>query len=69
MREIDALGGEMAKNIDATGIQFRVLNTRKGRRCVPVVPSRQALYRLRMKRVLEQQPNLHVKQVSYGAIS
>ena len=30
VREIDALGGEMARNIDATGIQFRVLNTKKG---------------------------------------
>jgi len=63
VREIDALGGEMAKNIDATGIQFRVLNTRKG----PAVRAGRAqadkqLYRLRMKRVLEQQENLHVKQ-------
>lgn len=63
VREIDALGGEMAKNIDATGIQFRVLNTRKG----PAVRAGRAqadkqLYRLRMKRVLEQQANLHVKQ-------
>ncbi len=63
VREIDALGGEMAKNIDATGIQFRVLNMRKG----PAVRAGRAqadkqLYRLRMKRVLEQQKNLHVKQ-------
>lgn len=63
VREIDALGGEMAKNIDATGIQFRVLNTRKG----PAVRAGRAqadkqLYRLRMKRVLEQEPNLYLKQ-------
>ena len=63
VREIDALGGEMAKNIDATGIQFRVLNTRKG----PAVRASRAqadkqLYRLRMKRVLEQQDNLDCKQ-------
>ena len=56
VREIDALGGEMARNIDATGIQFRILNTRKG----PAVRASRAqadkqLYRLRMKRVLEQQ--------------
>lgn len=63
VKEIDALGGEMAKNIDATGIQFRVLNTRKG----PAVRASRAqadkqLYRLRMKRVLEHQDNLFLKQ-------
>ena len=63
VKEIDALGGEMAKNIDATGIQFRRLNTRKG----PAVWSSRAqadrsLYRLRMKSVLEQQPGLDIKQ-------
>ena len=63
VKEIDALGGEMGKNIDATGIQFRILNTRKG----PAVRASRAqadkqLYRLRMKRVLENQPNLHLKQ-------
>lgn len=63
VREIDALGGEMAKNIDATGIQFRILNTRKG----PAVRASRAqadkqLYRLRMKRVLEEQDNLDCKQ-------
>lgn len=63
VKEIDALGGEMAKNIDATGIQFRRLNTRKG----PAVWSSRAqadrlLYRLRMKSVLEQQKNLHIRQ-------
>ncbi len=69
VREIDALGGEMAKNIDATGIQFRVLNTRKG----PAVRAGRAqadkqLYRLRMKRVLEQQGNLHLKQGEVTAL-
>ncbi|HDD35331.1 MAG TPA: FAD-dependent oxidoreductase, partial [Candidatus Desulfofervidus auxilii] len=49
VKEIDALGGEMAKNIDATGIQFRRLNTKKG----PAVWSSRAQadreqYRLRM---------------------
>ncbi|HEY6872093.1 MAG TPA: tRNA uridine-5-carboxymethylaminomethyl(34) synthesis enzyme MnmG [Geobacteraceae bacterium] len=63
VKEIDALGGEMAKNIDATGIQFRILNTRKG----PAVRASRAqadkqLYRLRMKRVLEHQANLDLKQ-------
>ena len=63
VKEIDALGGEMARNIDAAGIQFRRLNTRKG----PAVRSSRAqadreLYRLRMKRVLEEQDRLDVKQ-------
>ncbi len=63
VREIDALGGEMARNIDATSIQFRRLNTSKG----PAVRSSRAqadrlLYRLRMKSVVENQENLTVKQ-------
>jgi tRNA uridine 5-carboxymethylaminomethyl modification enzyme len=63
VKEIDALGGEMAKNIDATGIQFRRLNTSKG----PAVWSSRAQadrlqYRLRMKGVMEQQPNLEIRQ-------
>lgn len=63
VKEIDALGGEMGKNIDATGIQFRILNMRKG----PAVRASRAqadkqLYRLRMKRTLESQDNLHLKQ-------
>ena len=63
VKEIDALGGEMAKNIDATGIQFRRLNTSKG----PAVRSSRAqadrlLYRLRMKHTLEHQENLEIRQ-------
>ncbi len=63
VREIDALGGEMARNIDATSIQFRRLNTSKG----PAVRSSRAqadrlLYRLRMKSVVENQANLTIKQ-------
>jgi len=63
VREIDALGGEMAKNIDATGIQFRTLNMGKG----PAVRSSRAqadkkAYQFRMKQVLEDQENLDVKQ-------
>ncbi len=54
VREIDALGGEMGTNIDATGIQFRILNTRKG----PAVRASRAqadrrLYAERMRRVVE----------------
>ncbi len=63
VREIDALGGEMARNIDATGIQFRQLNTSKG----PAVRSSRAqadkqAYRLRLKKVLEATCGLDVKQ-------
>lgn len=63
VREIDALGGEMAKNIDATSIQFRRLNTSKG----PAVQSSRAQadrlrYRLRMKSVMEAQENLEIRQ-------
>lgn len=63
VKEIDALGGEMAKNIDATGIQFRTLNMKKG----PAVRSSRAqadkkAYQFRMKHVLEAQENLDVKQ-------
>ena len=65
VKEIDALGGEMAKNIDATGIQFRRINTKKG----PAVISSRAQadrqsYRLRMKYVLENQDNLELRQAS-----
>jgi len=63
VREIDALGGEMARSIDQTGIQFRLLNRRKG----PAVHSSRAQadrcrYREYMKRVLEEQENLDLKQ-------
>jgi tRNA uridine 5-carboxymethylaminomethyl modification enzyme len=63
VKEIDAMGGEMAKNADATGIQFRRLNTRKG---LAVQGSRSQndmeLYRRRMKQVVESQSHLDVRQ-------
>jgi tRNA uridine 5-carboxymethylaminomethyl modification enzyme len=69
VREIDALGGEMARNIDETSIQFRRLNTSKG----PAVRSSRAqadrlLYRLRMKTVLENQANLTIRQATVDAL-
>ncbi|MDY6854666.1 MAG: tRNA uridine-5-carboxymethylaminomethyl(34) synthesis enzyme MnmG [Thermodesulfobacteriota bacterium] len=69
VKEIDALGGEMAKNIDETGIQFRILNTNKG----PAVRSSRAqadrhAYHLRMKRILESQKGLDIKQIFVDSI-
>lgn len=69
VREIDALGGEMAQAIDETGIQFRFLNTRKG----PAVRARRAQadkagYRARMKRVMEATANLTIRQASIESL-
>ena len=69
VKEIDALGGEMARAIDETGIQFRILNTKKG----PAVRASRAqadkaLYRMRMKRVLENCPGLSLRQGSVEAL-
>ncbi|MGZ8434632.1 MAG: tRNA uridine-5-carboxymethylaminomethyl(34) synthesis enzyme MnmG [Candidatus Binatia bacterium] len=69
VKEIDALGGEMARAIDETGIQFRILNTKKG----PAVRASRAqadkaLYRMRMKRVLENCPRLTLRQGSVEAL-
>ena len=65
VKEIDALGGEMARAIDETGIQFRMLNTKKG----PAVRASRAQadkarYRMRMKRVLEACDSLTLRQGS-----
>src|SRR5918996_6315201 len=69
VKEIDALGGEMSRAIDDTGIQFRVLNTKKG----PAVRASRAqadktLYRQRMKRVLESCSGLTVRQASVESL-
>jgi tRNA uridine 5-carboxymethylaminomethyl modification enzyme len=69
VKEIDALGGEMGRAIDETGIQFRVLNTRKG----PAVRASRAqadkaLYRERMKRVLEKTDRLTLRQGSVESL-
>ncbi|MEH6949083.1 tRNA uridine-5-carboxymethylaminomethyl(34) synthesis enzyme MnmG [Peribacillus asahii] len=63
VREIDALGGEMGRNIDKTHIQMRMLNTGKG----PAVRALRAqadkfLYQHEMKRTIENQPNLTLRQ-------
>jgi tRNA uridine 5-carboxymethylaminomethyl modification enzyme len=62
-REIDALGGEMGINTDYTGIQFRMLNTKKGPSVwAPRAQCDKKAYQFRLKWVVEQQPNLEVKQ-------
>jgi len=63
VREVDALGGEMGRAIDHTGIQFKMLNTRKGRAVQsPRAQADKRRYREYMKRVCEHQENLYIKQ-------
>jgi len=69
VREIDALGGVMGEVTDATGIQFRLLNTSRG----PAVRSPRAQcdkkrYRLRMREVLEKEPNLRILQAEVAQL-
>jgi len=63
VREIDALGGIMGEVADQTGIQFRLLNTSRGPAVwSPRAQCDKALYRVRMRELLESVPNLHIKQ-------
>lgn len=63
VREIDALGGEMGKATDATGIQFRMLNAAKGPAVwAPRAQADKVRYQFEMKHRLERTPNLHIKQ-------
>lgn len=69
VREIDALGGEMARNTDRAGIQFRMLNCSKG----PAVWSLRTqtdrvLYRHGMRKVLEAEQNLSIKQATIDKV-
>ena len=70
VREIDALGGIMGELADAVGIQFRLLNTSRG----PAVWSPRAqmdkrLYRVKMRELLEKEPNLRIVQAEVAEIS
>src|SRR6187397_708779 len=69
VREIDALGGVMGEVADFVGIQFRLLNTSRG----PAVWSPRAQmdkkqYRVRMREVLEREPNLRIKQAEVASL-
>ena len=69
VREVDALGGIMGEITDAVGIQFRLLNTSRG----PAVWSPRAqcdkqAYRLKMREILESQPNLKIKQAEVSDV-
>src|SRR5271167_1554862 len=69
VREIDALGGVMGEVTDAVGIQFRLLNTSRG----PAVWSPRAQcdkkqYRLRMRELLEKEPNLRILQAEVAQL-
>ncbi len=65
VREIDALGGEMAINTDVTGIQFRLLNESKGAAVQsPRAQCDKKAYQFRLKHTLELQPNLEIFQAT-----
>jgi tRNA uridine 5-carboxymethylaminomethyl modification enzyme len=69
VREIDALGGAMGLNADATGIQFRMLNRSRGRSVrAPRVQCDKKAYQFRMKAILERTPNLDLKQATVSAV-
>src|SRR5246500_3745338 len=69
VREIDAMGGAMGMNADATGIQFRMLNTRKGPAArAPRVQCDKKAYQFRMKAILERAHNLDLKQATVSRI-
>ena len=69
VREIDAMGGAMGLNADATGIQFRMLNQKKGPSVrAPRVQCDKKAYQFRMKAILEQVQNLDVKQGTVSRI-
>jgi len=69
VREIDALGGAMGLNADATGIQFRMLNRSKGPAVqAPRVQCDKKAYQFRMKAILERAQNLDIKQATVSKV-
>src|ERR1700686_4274712 len=69
VREIDALGGEMAKVTDMSGLQFRMLNTKKGPAVwAPRAQCDKKAYQFRLKWICERQPNLDIQQAQTNRI-
>src|SRR5947199_4318435 len=69
VREIDAMGGAMGLNADATGIQFRMLNRKKGPSVrAPRVQCDKKAYQFRVEAMSEQVQNVEVKQVTVSRI-
>src|SRR3989449_9332592 len=69
VREIDAMGGAMGLNADATGIQFRMLNRTKGPSVrAPRVQCDKKAYQFRMKAILERTGNLDIKQATVSKV-
>src|SRR3954454_2291908 len=69
VREIDALGGAMGINADATGLQFRLLNRTKGPSVrAPRVQCDKKAYQFRLKAVLERTPRLDLKQLTVSEV-
>src|SRR5712691_1885950 len=70
VREIDAMGGAMGLNADATGIQFRMLNRSKGPSVrAPRAQCDKKAYQFRMKALLESADNLDVKQATVSQVT
>src|SRR3954470_22394776 len=69
VREIDALGGAMGINADATGLQFRLLNRTKGPSVrAPRVQCDKKAYQFRLKALLERTPGLDIKQATVNQV-
>ena len=69
VREIDAIGGEMGKNTDMSGLQFRMLNTKKGPAVwAPRAQCDKKAYQFRLKWVCERQQNLDIKQAEVASL-
>jgi len=69
VREVDRVGWGDGGSADAVGIQFRLLNTSRGPPLVAARSMDKKLYRARMREVLEQEPNIRIKQAEVAALN